>query len=92
MSLTYTIEPIDVWPGEKTRNRTRSSFKTIWTKVLTHLEREIRHLGGQRSPRRPPGWRSTGPTQTGIRWPARSTIRSRRRSACSAHTTASACR
>jgi hypothetical protein len=47
MSLTYTIEPIDVWPGEKTKNRTRSPFKTIWTKVLTHLEREIRQLGGQ---------------------------------------------
>lgn len=47
MSLNYTIEPIDVWPGEPTRNRHRSPFKTIWTKVLSHLEREIRHLGGQ---------------------------------------------
>lgn len=49
MSLDYKIAAIEVWPGEATPawKRTRSPFKTIWTKVLTHLEREIRQLGGR---------------------------------------------
>lgn len=48
MSLDYKIEAIEVWPGEKTPSyqRKRSPFKTIWTSVLRHLEREIRQLGG----------------------------------------------
>lgn len=46
--LDYRIEAIEVWPGERTPQwqRTRSPFKTIWTKVLTHLDREIRMLRG----------------------------------------------
>lgn len=49
MSLDYKIEAIEVWPGEKTPSyqRKRSPFKTIWTSVITHLEREIRQLGGR---------------------------------------------
>lgn len=49
MSLDYKIEAIQIWPGEKTPSwrRTRSPFKTIWTKVINHLDREIRMLGGR---------------------------------------------
>lgn len=49
MTFDYKIEVIEVWPGEKTPpwQRTRSPFKTIWTKVLSHLARETRALGGR---------------------------------------------
>lgn len=49
MSLDYKVESIQVWPGERTASwrRTRSPFKTIWTKVIAHLDREIRMLGGR---------------------------------------------
>ncbi|HVX38775.1 MAG TPA: hypothetical protein VHB25_04300 [Gemmatimonadaceae bacterium] len=46
MALQYTITPLPaVWPGPKAAPR-RSPFKTQWTKTLTMLEREIRHLRG----------------------------------------------
>lgn len=49
MSLDYKIEAINVWPGERTPSyrRTRSPFKTVWTKVLSHIAKEIHHLGGR---------------------------------------------
>lgn len=49
MSLDYKIQAIDVWPGERTPSyrRTRSPFKTVWTSVLSHLSKELRHLGGR---------------------------------------------
>jgi hypothetical protein len=38
-----------VWPGKETPfyNRVRSQFKTIESKVLAHVERELKHLGGK---------------------------------------------
>lgn len=49
MSLDYKVQGVDVWPGEVTPDwkRTRSPFKTIWTKVMQSLEREVRMLGGK---------------------------------------------
>ena len=49
MSLDYRIEAIQIWPGEKTPSwrRQRSKFKTIWTRVISHLGAEIRQLGGR---------------------------------------------
>ena len=48
-TLEYTVHTIERWPGERTdpRTRKRSPFKTIWTKTLTLLERELRHLGAE---------------------------------------------
>jgi hypothetical protein len=47
MSLDYRFQPLEVWPAEETARRQRSPFKTIWTKVLAHLERELRQLGAR---------------------------------------------
>ncbi len=48
MALNYTIKAIDIWPGEATPsyNRTRSPFKTIWTRVLLQIDREVTMLRG----------------------------------------------
>lgn len=47
--LEYTVEPLPpTWPGKQAPSyqRTRAPFKTIWTRALALLEREIRMLGG----------------------------------------------
>lgn len=51
MSLDYRVTPLpDVWPGKATPSysRKRAPFKANWSKTLTLLEREIRHLAGTR--------------------------------------------
>jgi hypothetical protein len=47
--LEYKIQPIGIWPGQPTSpwSRKRSAFKIVETKVLDHIERELRHLGGK---------------------------------------------
>jgi hypothetical protein len=47
--LDYRVRAVDIWPGEATPEwkRSRSPFKTIWTKVLSSLEREVKMLGGR---------------------------------------------
>lgn len=50
MSLDYRVEPLPpVWPGKATPGyaRKRSPFKTIWTKTLGELAREVKHLRGK---------------------------------------------
>lgn len=50
MTLQYRLEPLPVaWPGRATPHhaRKRAPFKTIETKALTLLGREIRHLDGR---------------------------------------------
>lgn len=50
MSLDYTIVPLpQPWPGKATPafSRARPQFKTIWTKALRLLEREINYLQGR---------------------------------------------
>jgi hypothetical protein len=49
MTLDYKVRAVDVWPGEATPSwkRSRSPFKTIWTKVMKDLAREVRMLGGR---------------------------------------------
>lgn len=47
MALDYEIMPLGVWPGVRTLSRKRSAFKIVESKVLRHLEREIRHLWGK---------------------------------------------
>lgn len=39
-----TFRPIDVWPGELSRHRTRSQFSARWGQTVTLLERELAHL------------------------------------------------
>lgn len=39
--------PIDAWPGELTRRRTRSPFNSTLAQTFTLLERELRHLGAR---------------------------------------------
>lgn len=48
MSLDYRIEAIEIWPGKRTDSwaRQRSKFKTMWTKMMSELEREVRMLNG----------------------------------------------
>ncbi|GJG88702.1 hypothetical protein tb265_38830 [Gemmatimonadetes bacterium T265] len=49
--LEYRITPLPpVWPGKSTPvyQRTRAPFKTLETRALALLEREIRMLGGKR--------------------------------------------
>lgn len=45
MNITY--RPIDVWPGEQTKNRQWSRFDTPWNQTLELLDRELRHLGAK---------------------------------------------
>lgn len=47
MSLDYEIRPLGIWPGVRTMSRKRSAFKIVESKVLQHLQREIRHLWGK---------------------------------------------
>jgi hypothetical protein len=47
MTLEYEIRPLGVWPGQRTLSRKRSAFKIVESKVLQHLQREIRHLWGK---------------------------------------------
>jgi hypothetical protein len=42
--LDYQFRPIVQWPGEKTRNRRRSQFNTLYSKTLQLLERELEFL------------------------------------------------
>lgn len=48
MTLDLTFRPIDVWPGELTKRRTRSPFRASYGDTLEVLERELRHLGAKR--------------------------------------------
>lgn len=36
--------PIELWPGDKTRQRKNSPFRGTWANTLATLERELRHL------------------------------------------------
>lgn len=50
MSLDYRVTPLPaVWPGRATpaAERKRSPYKTIWTRALDLLEREVRKLDGE---------------------------------------------
>jgi hypothetical protein len=42
-----TFRPIDVWPGEMTRNRRRAPFRTNWGITLKLLERELSMLNAR---------------------------------------------
>lgn len=46
--LDYRIEAIEIWPGKRTDSwaRQRSKFKTMWTKMMSELDREVRMLNG----------------------------------------------
>ncbi|MFK4760326.1 hypothetical protein ACI3KS_05260 [Microbacterium sp. ZW T5_45] len=48
---TMTVAPIRQWPGELTRNRSRSLFKAGLSDTLDLLDREIWHLCDTRSQR-----------------------------------------
>lgn len=48
---TMKVAPIREWPGELTRNRTRSQFKASLGATLQLLDREIWHLTDTRSQR-----------------------------------------
>ena len=46
--LEYRVEPLPpVWPQKATLYPLRAPFKTVWSKTLQLLEREIRMLGGR---------------------------------------------
>ena len=42
--LDYQFRPIEQWPGEKTKNRTRSKFKAPYSETMKLLERELGFL------------------------------------------------
>lgn len=44
MSTEWRQRPIDEWPGERTKHRQRSNFRTGWAKVQELLDRELRNL------------------------------------------------
>lgn len=45
--MDYQFRPLESWPGERTRSRKRSAFRTGWTKTLELLERELKLLGAR---------------------------------------------
>jgi hypothetical protein len=49
VSLDYVVLLLGAWPCARTpdRNRSRSQFKTIESRVLAHVERELKHLDGR---------------------------------------------
>ena len=48
MALSYTITDLPpVWPGKRTTYPKKAPFKSMWTKDLAALERELRHLGAK---------------------------------------------
>lgn len=46
MDIIY--RPITTWPGERTKVRTWSRFKTNWSSTLALLHRELRHLNAKK--------------------------------------------
>lgn len=42
-----TFEPIERWPGEETRNRTHSPFRSRFTETLDLLDRELHKLSAR---------------------------------------------
>jgi len=46
--IEFTFRPIDVWPGERTRGRKGSQFRSRWSATLELLKRELRHLRANR--------------------------------------------
>lgn len=47
-NIQVQFEPIDEWPGERTRSRRRSTFKASWSDTCRLLERELGFLGCRR--------------------------------------------
>ena len=47
MSLDYEFQPIEAWPGERTKIRQRSRFDSPWGKTLDLLDRELEHLNAK---------------------------------------------
>ena len=39
--MTYTVRPIDEWPGPQTRGRRRSPFRASWGSTASLLRREL---------------------------------------------------
>lgn len=45
--MEYQFRVLESWPGERTRTRLRSSFRTAWQKTLDLLERELKFLSAR---------------------------------------------
>jgi hypothetical protein len=43
-----TLRPLQRWPREETRNRTRSPFRSTWSATIKLLDRELYYLWGGR--------------------------------------------
>jgi hypothetical protein len=49
MALVYTITDLPpVWPGKRTTYPKKAPFKSNWTKDLSALDRELKHLGARK--------------------------------------------
>jgi hypothetical protein len=49
MALVYTITDLPpVWPGKRTSYPKKAPFKSNWTKDLSALDRETKHLGARK--------------------------------------------
>lgn len=49
MALVYTITDLPpVWPGKRTAYPKKAPFKSNWTKDLSALDRELKHLGARK--------------------------------------------
>lgn len=47
MSTEWRQRPIDEWPGERTKHRQRSNFRTGWARVQELLDRELKMLNAR---------------------------------------------
>lgn len=45
--MEYRFVPLESWPGDRTRNRKRSPFKSRWSRTVDDLDRELRHLSAR---------------------------------------------
>ena len=45
--MSYTVRPIDTWPGPRSRSHRRSPFKASWSRTAALLNRELRELGAR---------------------------------------------
>jgi hypothetical protein len=46
-AVEYQFRPLSSWPGTRTRERRRATFKAGYARTLVDLERELLHLGAR---------------------------------------------
>jgi hypothetical protein len=47
--MSYTVRPIDSWPGPQSSGRRNSPFRAPWSQTAELLDRELRMLGASRT-------------------------------------------